>query len=315
VSMFIRSSFLIVALVSAHAASAWAADAVFPPGSRIGLAPPAGMTPSTSFIGFEDKAHGAGILLNELPADASAEIEKGFSAEGLKAQGLNVERREEVKSKDWRGVIVVSRQEQGGVAVHKWILLATGPDASGVVTMQIPDTAQSVYSEAIARAALMSTAFRPIPVAERLAALPYAMSDLAGFRLLQASSEGTALLTDGPKDVLAKMDQPFLIINIVLGRTPQPSAYEAFARQVAGTMPGVKDLRVVSTQALTIGTQPGYEVVAEAKEEKNGLDVTVVQWLRFGGTGYLRILGVAPHAAWAAVFPRMRTVRDGIKAK
>ena len=162
---------------------------------------------------------------------------------------------------------------------------------------------------------MVSTVFRPIPIAERLALLPYAMADLAGFRLLQTSTEGTALLTDGPKDVVTEMDQPVLLVNIVLGQTPQPAAYDGFARQVVATIPGLKDVTIVSAQALAIGTQPGYEVVGEAKDEKSGAQISLVQWLRFGGTGYLRILGVAPRKAWAAAFPRMRTVRDGIGPK
>jgi hypothetical protein len=311
--MFIRSSLLVVALVSASAA--WAADPVFPPGSRIGLVPPAGLVPSKTYDGFEDRAHGVGLILSEVPAEAFGDVEKNFTPEGLKSQGLNVERREDVKSRDWRGLFVVVRQDLSGAPVHKWILVATGADAACIVTMQVPDAAQTLYSEAAVRAALISTVFRPIPVAERLGLLPYAMSDLAGFRLLQASSEGTALLTDGPKDVLARMDQPFLLISIVLGQLPQPSNYEAFARQVAATVPGVKDMRVVSVQPLKIGAQPGYEVVTEAKDEKGGVDLTVVQWLRFGGTGYLRILGLAPRNVWATVFPRMRAVRDGIGPK
>lgn len=311
--MFVRPSILIVALVSAS--TGWAADPVFPPGSRVGLAPPAGMVPSKSYQGFEDQAHGVGVVVNEVPAEARGELEKGFSPDELKNQGLDVEHREDLKSKDWHGLVVVTRQEIGRVPVHKWILVATGADVATVITIQIPDAAQSVYPDAVVRAALMSTAFRPVPVAERLALLPFAMSDLAGFRVLQTSTEGAALLTDGPKDVLTGMDQPFLLTGIVLGQTPQPASYDAFTRQAVAKMPGFKDTRVVSAQPLTIGAQPSYEVVAEATSAPAGVDVTLVQWLRFGSTGYLRIIGIAPRNAWAAVFPRMRTVRDGIGPK
>ena len=68
---FIRSLLLIVAL----ALPAHAADAVYPPGSRIGLAPPAGMTPSQNFSGFEDRAHHVAMVMALLPREAFAEIE------------------------------------------------------------------------------------------------------------------------------------------------------------------------------------------------------------------------------------------------
>ena len=304
---------VVVAVVSGSAA--WAADAVFPPGSRIGLVPPPGVVTSKSFPGFEDKAHGVAIFMNEVPVESAGEAERAFSAEGLKAQGLGFEKREDTKSKDWRGALVVARQELSGVPVHKWIMSAIGSDAAAIIGMQVPDAAQTLYPEAAIRAALMSTVFRPAPVAERLAMLPYAMANLAGFRLLQASAEGTALLTDGPKDVLTGMDQPFVLVTMTLSPPPQPSNYDAFARQVVASVPGIKGIRVVSAQALTLGAQPGYEVVAEGQNEKNGNDVTLVQWLRFGSTGFLRIIGIAPRSGWAAVFPRLRNVRDGIGPK
>ncbi len=312
-SIFIRSLIIVVALVSASAARA--ADPVFPTGARVGLAPPPGMVPSKAFAGFEDRAHNSGVIISEVPVETTADVDKRFSAEALKSQGLTLERREEVKSKDWRGFLIIARQELGGAPAHKWVLVAIGSDLAAVVTMQVPDAQLKVYSDATARAALASVAFRPIPVAERLALLPYAMADLGGFRLLQASTEGTALLTEGPKDALGQMDQPFVLVTIVLGQTPQPAAYDGFARQVVATVPGAKNLRILSAQALTIGTQPAFEVVGEATEENSGAEVSLVQWLRFGGTGYLRILGVAPRKTWAAVFPRMRKVRDGIGPK
>jgi hypothetical protein len=48
---------------------------------------------------------------------------------------------------------------------------------------------------------------------------------------------------------------------------------------------------------------------------KTDTDVTVVQWLRFSGGSYTRLLAVARKDAWDAVFPRFRAVRDGFEPK
>ena len=81
-------------------APAYAADPVFPTASRIGLIPPAGFTPSTRFSGFENPQASALIALSELPADAYADVEKGFSDEALKARGWNAQLREPLTLKD-----------------------------------------------------------------------------------------------------------------------------------------------------------------------------------------------------------------------
>jgi len=40
-----------------------------------------------------------------------------------------------------------------------------------------------------------------------------------------------------------------------------------------------------------------------------------VQWLRFGGGGFMRIVAVSPAAEWDTLFPRFRALRDGIDNK
>jgi len=311
---------MLMRLLIAVAALSWisaaqAAEPLYPLGSRVGVVPPPGMVPSSAFPGFEDKAHHAGLVVTEVPVDTFPSVETQLSAEALKGQGLDLLAREGLKSRDWRGFLIAARQTLSGVTVRKWFLAAAGSDVAAVLTLQVPENEQKFYSDAVVRAALASTAFRPIPVAERLSLLPYAMTDLGGFRVLQTSADGTALLTDGPKDLIAQMEQPFLLISMVLGQTPQPAAYDGFARQIVASVPGTKDLTVASAQPLTLGTQPAYEVMAQAKNEKTGADIDVVQWLRFGGTGYMRILGIAPRKAFAGVLPRMQKIRDGIAPK
>jgi len=57
----------------------------------------------------------------------------------------------------------------------------------------------------------------------------------------------------------------------------------------------------------------GYETRLDAISAKDNTPVTVVQWLRFGGQGALRIIGSSPREQWAQAFPRFRAVRDGIQ--
>ena len=63
---------------------------------------------------------------------------------------------------------------------------------------------------------------------------------------------------------------------------------------------------------LRIASQPGYQTLAKAKDAGTGTDVMVVQWLRFGSGGFLRIIGIARTEAWLEMFGRLRAVRDGI---
>ena len=121
-----------------------------------------------------------------------------------------------------------------------------------------------------------------VPESERLAVLPYKIGNLAKFRLVKSAHQGVALLTDGPKDEVVAVEQPFLLIAIAPGATPKPEERDAFAKRVFSSAPGIKDVKITRAEPLRIGQAQGYEIVADAKDASSGTEVTTVQWLRFG---------------------------------
>jgi hypothetical protein len=81
-----------------------------------------------------------------------------------------------------------------------------------------------------------------------------------------------------------------------------------------GQIVGIKDVQLQDAGPLRIASQPGYQTLAKAKDAGTGADVMVVQWLRFGSGGFLRMIGIARADAWPEMFGRLRTVRDSVAA-
>jgi hypothetical protein len=307
---------ILACALAAAATPARAADPLFPLGLRVGLVPPPGLVASTTFQGFEDRDRSVAMIFSEMPADAYPAMQQAFNLDSLKAKGIDVESREEVTLKDGRGFIVVARQQGGGVSMRKWALIAGTSQLTAIVTLQVPDAATSAYPDAACRASLASFVVRAkVPADEQLALLPYDLRDLAGFRIVRALSDGSALLTDGPNDTIKAADQPFMLIAIPPVAAPQPDDREGFARRLLAATPGVKDIRILRSEPLRIGGQAGHEVIAEAKDDPTETPVTMVQWMRFGPGRFLHIFGLARTAAWSSVFMRMRALRDGIEPK
>ncbi len=69
------------------------------------------------------------------------------------------------------------------------------------------------------------------------------------------------------------------------------------------------------SEPIRIDGQQAYETRIDATSGKENTQVTVVQWLRFGGPNMLRIIGSAPRDQWSSAFPRFRAVRDGIQPR
>ena len=304
-----------LAAIMLTAAPALAADPVFPLNSRIGLVPPPGFTPSTRFIGFENAAASAAVVIAELPAEAYAELEKGFTDEALKARGLTVTLREPVTFKDGRGIMIAGPRVSDGGKRHEAMLLAGLSGVTALVSVQMIEASHATITDAVLRDALKTLAVREVPDSEKLGVLPYRLGNLAGFRVVRTAANGTAILTQGPNDAVTDVEQPFLLIGIATGEAPKPEDRDAFARRLFSAAPGIKDIRITRAEPLRIGQMPGYEIVAEAKDAKSGIDVTTVQWVRFGGSGHLQMFAIARRAAWNDVFARLRTIRDGIELR
>ncbi len=178
-------------------------EVVFPVGSRVGLAPPPGMTTSENFYGYEDRANQAGIVMVPLPPDAYAELERTIGPDGLKKQGLTLESREPMTLSTGKAFLVIGRQEIDKVWIRKLILVASLPMATVLVTTQIPETVRDRYPDAVIRTALSSLTLRPtVPVEEQLAMVPFKVGELAGFKVAGVIP-GRAIMLGEPVDEAA----------------------------------------------------------------------------------------------------------------
>ncbi len=177
-----------------------------------------------------------------------------------------------------------------------------------MIEVDVPDAALAVYSDTAIRQALASVSFRPMPIQEQLGLLPFKVNQLAGFRVVRVLPAGVVIMTDGPSDDLRK--QPYVTISIGGGAPEQADDRARFARDLLMSSP-LRDLSLQSAEPMRIGGLPGYEIRAQAKG-LNDEPLLLVQWMRFGGGNFLRVVGVGRKDDWNALFTRFRAVRDGI---
>ncbi len=321
----IRAFCLVAALaIFASATPARAADAIFPPGSRIGLVPPSGMTPSNTFDGFADPAKDAAILITILPAAAYTQFQKTMDADVLKKQGVSLEKREPIKFEAGSGFLFIGRQVADKTRYRKWLLVAAIDDLTALVTVQAPED-DAVYSDRVVRAALATLSVRAkVPEAEELGLLPFSVSDLAGFHIAGVLRGRALMLSDAPsaspEDAAKSALQvggpdARLLIAALPGGPIEPSDHANFARLSFNEIGGIRDVRVTMSEPLRFGGQSGYQTMAEAKDARSGVDIMVVQWLRFGGGGFMQMIGVGRTNSWTSTLSRLRTVRDSVELK
>jgi hypothetical protein len=294
--------------------SADAAEAIFPPGLRIGMQPPGDFTLSKRVPGFEDTGRNAVITILDLPARAYDELARSAFAPDQK--GVADLKRESFPYESGIGTLITGTANEGGGPMHKWFLLAQAiggevKDLTTLVQVQVPDEALSVYTDAIIRKALASVTFRPMPVKEQLGLLPFQVAELSGFRVMQVLPAGGVILTEGPTDDITT--QPYVIVAVGPGAPQEASERGRFANEMLATAP-LANLKVQLSEPQRINGGPGYEIRAQATGPR-GDPVSLVQWVRFGSNGFIRIIGVSSQNNWDTMFPRFRAVRDGVEPR
>jgi len=314
-SRFIALSMTFLALTLASSLASAQADVLYPPGSRVGLTPPANATPSNRFPGFEDADRKVTITILDLPGGAYPDLEA--AAFGSSRAALQDMKREAFPFETGMGFLISGRGEVNGVKLRKWVLLATAgigssvPNLTTLVTVEVPEDALDLYTDEVVRNALRTVTFRQTPIDEQLGYLPFKFNDLAGFRVMQVLPEGGVILVDGATDNISA--HPYMIVGIGRGGPAEPSDRARFARDMLSAAP-VRNLEVQSAEAMRVGGWPGHETRAMARG-LDGKPLMLVQWVRFSAGGFMRIIGVAPTDQWADLFTRFRAVRDGIDTK
>jgi hypothetical protein len=294
---------------------ATAADAVFPAGSHLGLVPPPGMVPSRTFQGFQEPGTKATILLTTLPANAYEELAKSMVPDAMKKEGIEVERRDPIELSVGKGFVLSGRQTIEKERYRKWLLIAPADDVTALVNVQVPEQAAN-YSDEAVRAAFATLAVRShIPEAEQLSLIPFRIEELAGFHV-EDVLPGRAIVLVDPASEAAEgagtTAKARMFISALPGGPEEAADRDNFARVAFGQIVGIKDVKMQDAGPLRIASQPGYQTLAKAKDAGTGADVMVVQWLRFGSGGFLRMIGIARADAWPEMFGRLRAVRDGI---
>jgi len=304
--------FSALALLAAAICPASAADAVFPPGVRVGMTPLVGLVSAKSFVGFETEDHGVKVLVTELPAQAYGEVMNAFKANPAGAGGIKPE---SIETSAGLAYYTVENARDATGNVRRYSMILPGGAFSGYVAVQVPENAGKIYTDDAVRQMFASAVIRKeVPVEEQLGLMPFKLGELGDFRNVRTLAPGALILADGDETTGFEA-APFMVIGMIGSAPAQPDDRGRFAQQAATTIPGVRDARITMSEPLRIDGQPGYETRIDATSGKDNTAVTVVQWLRFGGQNSLRIIGSAPRDLWPKAFPRFRAVRDGIQPR
>ena len=262
---------------------------------------PDGFEESRQFTGVIMPEGHATILVTELPAAAFETLANDMltSPEALAKKNIQLDSVNKIRQGEHKALLGRGRQTLEGQSVEKWILVIGAPQATLLITAQIPTLLARPDRVARMEAALASTrvaAARSVPRTD----LPFTMGETERFRLQRALSANTVLLTE-PAYTGPANQQPIFVIaaSDATDCTDGKDNPHAFANRALAGLSRVRDLAITTTYDGPIGKDAG--IITEATGVMADQKVIVVQTLRFSDCGYLRTIGIGP-AADAAVY-------------
>jgi len=303
--------FSALALLAVVHGPAAAAEPVFPPGSRVGMTPLVGLNPAKNFAGFETEDQSVKVLVAELPPEAYGEVMNALKSNPAVASAIKPESLETGAGKAY---YTTETGKDGTGTVRRYSMILQGGTFSGYVAARVPENASRIYTDEAIRQMFSSAVVRKeVPAAEQLGLMHFKVGELSEFRNVRTLTPGAAVLLADGDEKGGLEAAPFMVIGVMGSAPAQPGDRGRFAEQAATSIPGLRSLRITTSEPLRIDGTAGYETRLDAISAKDNTPVTVVQWLRFGGQSALRIIGSSPREQWAQAFPRFRAVRDGIQ--
>jgi hypothetical protein len=277
------------------------------------MTPLVGLSRAKTFVGFETEDESVKVLVAELPAQAYGEVVSAFKANPA---NLNRIKPESIETAAGVAYYTAESTKDTTGSVRRYSMILPGGTFSGYVAVQVPENAIKIYTDDAVRQMFASAVIRKeVPVEEQLELMPFKISELSDFKNVRTLAVGAALILADGDEVTGIEAAPFMVIGFIGSAPAQPEDRGRFAQQAATTIPGMRDARITMSEPIRIDGMAGYETRIDGTSGKDNTAVTVVQWLRFGGTGALRVIASAPRDQWSKAFPRFRAVRDGIQPR
>lgn len=201
-----------LALLVASALPALAADAVYPPGLRLGMVPLVGLNTAKTFPGFESEDGGVKVLITELPPAAYGEVVGALNANPAGNNGVKPDK---IETQAGLAYFTTESGKAGTTLVKRYSMIVPGTGFSGYVAVQVPENASKIYTDDAVRQMFATAVTRKeVSADEQIGLMPFKITDLAGFKDIRTLVPGSSLILADGNESSGYESKPFIILGL-----------------------------------------------------------------------------------------------------
>lgn len=275
-------------------------------GTSVSLNMPAGFEPAKGFSGLQNPTTSGSVVVVELPAQAHSQLSTLFgdltiAKTNFARQNVTIEDRGEIETASGKVPVLSGSQSAGGVTFDKWVALFKGTKTV-MVTVQSPD-ASELDDDAV-HGMLKSVSLGAEPnLADKLNALPFAVTVVEPFRIVDTIGGSGVLMTAGPLDADPARKQPLIIIAYQLSK-PAGVKAEELATALLKQTRGLETATISGREVRTFAGSEGY-LLSGANAEGKRFD----QYLGIAPNGrFVRLIAIADADAFDGLKPAIEKV-------
>lgn len=288
------------------ATGAEARNPVAPPGSRVAILVPEGYDVARGFTGFKNDSLGASIVITELKPGSMVAVRGTYGdSEGPGVRRLSHSELPKVANP---GFLSVYRSVEGRTPFRKWVLAFDAPTLTGIVAINVPESAIDPAREAEIVAALASVTIVPNSAGVGGRTPPFRLGASSGLRPVAARDGTTLILADDSED------EPATRFSATAHMGGEPVlAPAAFSRGMAMAVDGIDVVAPEEAVAIAADGIDGFEVSARCVDVASKAPCVLYHAMLFGGDGYYRFVGIASEARQNAAMVEFRGLVQGFR--
>jgi len=257
-------------------------------GSNLFLIPPPGFAEATNFQGFLQESSGASIMVIEIPGPFS-ESTKGFTEEGLKSQGVVLNKREEVKVNGYQGLFITAEQLAYGVNYSKYILVFGDEQNSFMVNGAYPKKVQELKSDMLE--AIYSVVYESDMVVDPLSSVPFSLVTDNTKLKFATNMGGSLLYTVDGKVPTASEDKTSFIAGLSISNVQSPDRKLTAMTRIKQLPYSNLVIDEADIAEIEVDGISGYEIHGEGVAKSSGEKELVYQVMLFDSNGYYIMVG------------------------
>jgi hypothetical protein len=285
-------------------------------GTSVSLVPLKGFSAASGFAGLQNRSTKASVMIVEMPAAAHPQLAALFgnmetAKAGFAKQNITVSGIDEVDTAAGKAPVINGRQDAGGMHFDKWIALFKGPKTV-MVTVQSPPAAGLDHRQVLAMLASVTLGGEP-SMADKLKALPFAISPVAPFRVVDTIGGSGVLMTVGPLNADPAGSQPLLIAVYQLS-APAGGAgkLEDMAEALLKQTRGFGSATIATRGKLRFAGRDGIMLTGSYLDEGRG-PKRFAQYMAIGAQGrFIRLIASADEAGFDGLAPAIKAIARSV---